>query len=400
MLSSGRSDWASAAATMAGRCALNLRASAMAESVRGIAHVRRIQRRVLAATAFGGGCAIGLALTDPLPLPAPAARCEGESWSTCAKVSACCATTMVGGLAFVYNEVQKLMKTFALETVALGGQQIKLDENQAEPASAKLVAALRGDSLFRERLTPRQQEAAAAIVGEELRLSFGLGILATKLQDMPENMSREARQFLLHAHEYDPSVPIPALLHGIGMFADAVLQGRSSPPIWMAVFPWLQGNVLTVDTTGDGVMDFGELADCAAHAISLVVSPPVQEGTSDLEASIQRAERMFAVVNHEARVTGGKGGTISRAALTEWLRSMVVLGVLPLENIDRDLKSGSSSLLRRKDGCVDQGLTPIEQLTQQYCVELEIGKDDKFTLEEFTLVSWPTGFSCCAQHTY
>lgn len=363
----------------------------MAGVARGVAPVGRMQRRVLTAAALGGGCAMGLALTDPLPLPALAARCEGEGWSTCAKVSACCATTMVGGLVVVYNEVQKLMKTFALETVALGGQQIKLDENQAEPASAKLVAALRGDSLFRERLTPGQQEAAAAMIGEELRLSFGLGILANKLQDMPENMSREARQFLLHAHEYDPSVPIPALLHGIGMLADAVLQGRSALPIWIAVFPWLQGNVLAVDTTGDGVMDFGELADCAAHAISLVVSPPVHGGTSALEASIQRAERMFAVVNHEARVTGGKGGTISRAALTGWLRSMVVLGVLPLDNIDRDLKSGSSSLLRRKDGRVDQGRTPIEQLTQQYCVELEIGNGDEFTLEEFSLVSRQPG---------
>ena len=354
--------------------------------LRAVAPARSVQRRVLGATALGGGCAVGLTVTDSLPLPAPAARCEGEGWSTCAKVSGCCATTLVGGLIFVYTEVQKLMKTFALETVALGGQQIQLDENQEQPASTKVVAALRGDSWFREQLSPPQQEAAAAVVVEMLRLSFGLAILAKKLQDMPENVSREARQFLMEANEYDPSVPIAALLHAIGMFADAVLQGYSAPPIWIAVFPWLQENALAVDVTGDGVMDFGELADCAAHAISLAVSPPVPAGTSALDASLQRAERMFAVVNPEARVTGGKGSTISRATLTEWLRSMIVLGVLPLDSIDRDLKTGSVSLLRRKDGHVDQGLTGIEQLTQQYCVELEIGKDDRFTFDDFTLV--------------
>jgi hypothetical protein len=372
--------------------ALRLRVCALAGRLRVVAPARGVQRRVLGAAALGGGgCAMGLALTDSLPLPAPAVRCEGEGWSTCAKVSGCCATTLVGGLIFVYNEVQKLMKTFALETVALGGQQIKLDENQAEPAGVKLVAALRGDSLFRERLSPAQQEAAAAIVLEELRLSFGLAILAKKLQDMPENVSQEARQYLMNANEYDPSVPIAALLHAVGMFADAVLQGNSAPPIWIAVYPWLQETVLAVDVTGDGVMDFGEFADCAAHAISLIVSPAVPAGTSALDASIQRAERMFAVVNPEARVTGGKGSTISRETLTEWLRSMIVLGVLPLDNIDRDLKSGSSSLLRRKDGQIDQGLAAVDQLTQQYCVELEIGKDDRFTFDEFSLV-------ICKQH--
>ena len=371
---------------MPGRmCALRLRVGALAGRLRVAAPVRGVQRQVLGATALGGGCAVGLALTDSLPLPAPAVRCEGEGWSTCAKVSGCCATTLVGGLIFVYNEVQKLMKTFALETVALGGQQIKLDENQAGPASVKLVAALRGDSLFRERLSPAQQDAAAAIVLEQMRLSFGLAILAKKLQDMPR-MPREARQFLMDANEYDPSVPITVLLHAVGMFADAVLQGNAHHQ-YDCSSPWLQENALAVDVAGDGAMDFGELADCAAHMISLVVSPAVPAGTSALDASIQRAERMFAVVNPEARVTGGKGSTISRETFTEWLRTMIVLGVLPLDSIDHDLRSGSSSLLRRKDGHVDQGLPAVDQLTQQYCVELEIGKDDRFTFDEFSLVT-------------
>lgn len=350
----------------------------------------RIQRRHLAATvtAVGGaGCAMALGLAESSTLPASlVVRCDGEGWSTCAKATGCCVTTLVGCLVFLYNETQKLMKTFALETVALGGEQIKLDDNQAEPANAKLVAALRGDKLFRERLTGPQQEAAAAMLLEELRLNFGLAILANKLKDMPENVSAEARKFLIDSREYDPSVPIVALLHAVGMFSDAVLQGQNAPPIWIAVYPWIQQTMLAVDTTSDGVVDFGEFADCVAHALSLVVSPPIPADTSELEALIQRAERMFAVVNHDARVTGGKGATISRATLTEWLRSMILLGVLPLDNIDRDLKSGSNTLLRRDGAHAGEGLAAIDQLTQQYCVELEIGTDDNFTFEEFSLV--------------
>lgn len=365
------------------RCAMVLRAAAPA--TRCIAPVRSVKLRRVAATALGGGCAMGLGLSEHLPLPALAVRCDGEGWSTCAKVTGCCATTLVGGLIYLYREVQKLMVTFALETVALGGQQIKLDENQAQPARAKLVAALRGDKLFRERLSGSQQEAAADMVLEGLRLNFGLAILANKLQDMPENVTPEARQFLMKANEYDPSVSVTSVLHAIGMFADSVLQGSSAPTVWLAIYPWLQGNLLAVDTTGDSVMDFSEVADCAAHAISLVAGPPIPDDNSAMDATLQRAERMFAVVNHEARVTGGKGGTISREALTGWVRSMIAIGVLPLDGIDRDLKT-ADSLLRRADGHMGQGLTPIEQLTQQYCVELEIGRDDKFSFEDFSMV--------------
>jgi hypothetical protein len=348
------------------------------------------RRRHCLAAALAGGCALsaaGAGLAAPLPLVAPPARCEGEGWSTCAKLGGCCVTTVVGGLVYLYSEVRKLMVTFALETVALGGQQIALDENQSGPAQAKLVAALRGDKLFREHFSPSQQQGGAVVLLEVARLSFRLGILASKLKDMAENLSPEAKKFLLSANEYDPSVPATAVVHATGMFADSVLQGQDAPPIWHALYPWLMHNLLAVDTTDDGVLDFAEFAACAAHAISLVVSPPIPAGTPAEEQSIQRAERMFAVVNHDAYVTGGKGGSISRATLTEWLRCMIILGVLPLDQIDRDLKSGgSNTLLRRADGHSGPGREPIEQLAQQHCVELEIGQDDVFSFDEFSLV--------------
>lgn len=112
--------------------------------------------------------------------------------------------------------------------------------------------------------------------------------------------------------------------------------------------------------------------------------------------------------NHDATVTGGKGGTIERHVFTEWLRTVVLLGLMPLDSIDRDvstqapttatcfpgaalsdcmclqMRSESSSMLRRLEPALGD-TDAAERLTQQLCVELEIGQSGSFTLDEFSV---------------
>ena len=68
----------------------------------------------------------------------------------------------------------------------------------------------------------------AVVLLEVARLSFGLGILASKLKGMAENLSPEAKKFLLSANEYDPSVPATATLAkaASGCMLDWVTQSR------------------------------------------------------------------------------------------------------------------------------------------------------------------------------
>jgi hypothetical protein len=63
---------------------------------------------------------------------------------------------------------------------------------------------------------------------------------------------------------------------------------------------------------------------------------------------------------------------------------MVLLGLIPLESIDRDMRSESSSMLRRLEPVLDVP-DAAERLTQQLCVELEIGQNGAFTLDEFSV---------------
>ena len=332
---------------------------------------RRARRAAVAGVAALSG--VGLATASPLLAPA---RCEGEpgagGWGLCAKAGCCCVVTAVGGLWWLSSAVQAAMQQMALDMVELAGRQVPLTEAELGPGRARVQAALRADPYFREHVPAEQQAQAARLLVEVLRLTFGLACLAQKLKGMPEDIAEGERDALLENSERDPSLPMEAVVNGIGGFTDTVLQGAEAPPLWQTLFAWLSTNLLAVDTADDGVVDWAEFVSWSAYAVAQICAQRKSSEDESWEGAPEeqlqeQAKLLFCVLSADS----GHVASIPRPELVEWVRAMVVLGLLPLDDMDREHRR--AGFLRRASAAVDHGsVDGTEALTQQLCVEVGI----------------------------
>ena len=332
---------------------------------------RRARRAAVAGVATLSG--VGLATASPLLAPA---RCEGEpgagGWGLCAKAGCCCVVTAVGGLWWLSSAVQAAMQQMALDMVELAGRQVPLTEAELGPGRARVQAALRADPYFREHVPAEQQAQAARLLVEVLRLTFGLACLAQKLKGMPEDIAEGERDALLENSERDPSLPMEAVVNGIGGFTDTVLQGAEAPPLWQTLFAWLSTNLLAVDTADDGVVDWAEFVSWSAYAVAQICAQRKSSEDESWEGAPEeqlqeQAKLLFSVLSADS----GHVASIPRPELVEWVRAMVVLGLLPLDDMDREHRR--AGFLRRASAAVDHGsVDGTEALTQQLCVEVGI----------------------------
>lgn len=374
---------------------------------------KRVQLARLRVSVVAAGAAGGTLLSGQFLLPgehpfSAVARCDGggDGGSNFLKYGCCCVLTVAGGLASIVAAGSYQVEV-AAQMLAVASRQVPLRDDDSVAAISTMRAALKNDQQFREQLTPEQQDRAALVMVELARLSFGLAIMSEKLRSVPEGFSLELRNKLLE-NQYvsspgsskwtKPSLSVPVLIHATGLFVETTMLRADPPALWKMIATWVCATAYAMDTTKDGILDWGEWVDLHALALSQLCAGSHHGRGSEAG---WRAQRFFALMTANDKqkqgnvdlaamsvgpgVSGGAGGVrgevIPLPTLARFLRSAVVIGLLPINQISPKYKE--HGVLRRfrtnaAAGGVyaaggESGIDAALELAQEICAELQLG---------------------------